>query len=106
MVPPAPLRAETVLFQRLELLLARYHFHRPEGQTPREFAVAAGGLLARSPATRPVAELPNRVVNSFYRLRFAGRGLDRPELETLEHSLAQLEAAIVAADSQEGAARE
>lgn len=105
-VPPAPLRAETVLFQRLELLLARYHFHRPEGQTPREFAVAAGGLLARSPATRPVAELPNRVVNSFYRLRFAGRGLDRPELETLEHSLAQLEAAIVAADSQEGAARE
>lgn len=102
----SPIRTETALFQRLESLLARYDFHRPEGQTPREFAQAAGGLLARSPATRPVAELPLGVVDSFYRLRFAGRGLDRPELETLEHSLAQLAAAIDAAESQEGAPQE
>lgn len=103
-ITPPP-RAETLLYGRLERMLGKLDFHRPEGQTPREYAAAAGGLLARSPATRAVADLPLGVVDAFYRLRFAGRGLDRPELETLEQSLARLEAALRAAEPQESAAR-
>ena len=102
----SPPRVETLLYGRLEAALAQHNFHRPEGQTPREFAVAAGGLLSGSRATQGVSQLPLGVVESFYRLRFAGRGLDKRELETLEQSLARLEAALFPADSSQGAMRE
>lgn len=98
-----PPRAETLLFRRLESILARRDFHRPHGQTPLEYATAARGHLARSPATRTVANLPRGVVDSFYRLRFAGQGLDKDELHLLEQSLARLEAAIAAGDNPAGA---
>jgi hypothetical protein len=103
--PSAP-RVETLLYGRLEKALARYDFHRPDGQTPREFALAAGSLLAGSRTTQHVAQLPLGVVESCYRLRFAGRGLDKLELQTLEQSLARLEAALAPADSSQGSKRE
>lgn len=100
---PAAPRAETLLFGRLERALAQHDFHRPEGQTPREFALAAGGLLSGSRATQHIAQLPLHVVESFYRIRFSGRGRDRGELELLEQSLARLETALAPANLAQGA---
>ena len=59
------------MLDRLELCLARRGLLRLAGQTPFEFALAAGGELAESVELMPLAALPRRVVEAFYRVRFA-----------------------------------
>jgi hypothetical protein len=80
-------------------LLARYA--RPAGsltpgpaQTPREFAAAAGEVLRTNPATAALADLPGRVADLLYRVRFGGQALDEEESRHLDAELGRLAAAL------------
>ncbi len=82
------------MYRRLEAALERLGLMREPAQTAHEFAMAAGGQLAERDEHRPLAQLPGRVVEAFYRVRFGGRTLDKPEAEAVEHALAELELAL------------
>lgn len=81
-------------YQRLERLLRRFGITRQPHQTHREFAAAAGGRLADVPHLQPVAGLPKRLVEAFYRVRFGGAVLDNTEAQAIEQALRDLEAAL------------
>jgi hypothetical protein len=90
---PAP-----VLLARLFKLLARHLGVRPEsGTTPRETAAAAAAVMRRRAATAPLAGLPGRVVELYYRFRFGGLPLDDAERRSVDDELGRLEAALRAA---------
>jgi transglutaminase-like putative cysteine protease len=86
--PPAASQIE--FYRRFESLLARHEMTRPASQTQREFALCAGGQLSESSATLPAANLPRRIVDLFYRVRFGGRPLDNREAQEVEQALAEL----------------
>jgi hypothetical protein len=80
---------------RLVALLARHISLRPApGQTPREFAEAAGQALQAQPGLASLAELPGRVVTLFYRVRFGGQTLREPEGRACHADLDRLAAAL------------
>lgn len=81
-------------YVQLEAALKRRKLARTPEQTPREFIVAACGELAELPATRGVSNLPRKIVDLFYRVRFGGRTLTDAERYDVEQSLAQLTAAL------------
>lgn len=81
-------------FEQFESLLARHGMLRLPHQTQREFALASGGQLAESPGTRPVATLPRRVVEAYYRVRFGGRDLDNAELVSVQQAISALAEAL------------
>jgi hypothetical protein len=83
-----------VFYERLEALLKRHGLLRSPSQTQREFAAAAGGRLADVPHLQPVAGVPRRVAEAFYRVRFGGPPLDSREEQAVEQSLRDLEAAL------------
>ncbi len=87
-------RSQSEMLDRLELCLARRGLLRLAGQTPFEFALAAGGELAESVELMPLAALPRRVVEAFYRVRFGARPLDNSEAKAVEHALRTLEARL------------
>ncbi len=62
-----------------------------DGQTPYEFALAAGGDLAERPGCNPLAALPRRIVEAFYRVRFGRHPLDSAEAQAVEQALSALE---------------
>jgi hypothetical protein len=84
-------RAQHDFVVRLERALARHGLVRATGQTHFEFAIAAGGELAESIDHIPLASLPRRVVEAFYRVRFGGRPLDNLEAKAVEQALCTLE---------------
>ena len=95
----SPARPVHVAFyQRLEELLDRRGLSRQAGQTQREFAIAAGGVLADAPQLQSVAGVPRRVANAFYQVRFGSAPLDNAQQQAVEQSLADLELALNAAD--------
>ena len=79
------------MYCRLERALARRGLLRLAGQTPYEFAIAAGGDLAESIEHIPLASMPRRVVEAFYRVRFGARPLDNSEAKAVEQALRTLE---------------
>jgi protein-glutamine gamma-glutamyltransferase len=87
-------QSKSEIYCRLERALARRGFAQLSGQTPLEFAVAAGGELAESIDHIPLASLPRRVVEAFYHVRFGGRPLDNSEADAVEHALRALEAKL------------
>jgi protein-glutamine gamma-glutamyltransferase len=63
--------AVAACYTRLVRLLARRgQLRRSADQTPRELAARARAALANCPATAAVADVPDRVVDLFYRVRF------------------------------------
>ena len=69
------------------------------GQTPREFAAAAALRFRSHAATQELADLPGRVVESYYRVRFGDQALGAEEaaeitrqLQTLRQRLVQVRA--------------
>jgi transglutaminase-like putative cysteine protease len=79
------LRDDAAIYPRLVRILARYTSLRPVfGQTPREYGIAAQIFLHARPALATVAELPVRVVDLFYRVRFGGRALDEEERQQID----------------------
>jgi hypothetical protein len=81
-------------YQRLERVLQAHGLRREPQQTQREFAIAAGGRLADVPHLQPVAGVPRRVVEAFYRVRFGQTPLDNSERLAVEQALGDLETAL------------
>ncbi len=81
-------------FGRLVELL-RHAGHRPTpGQTPAEFAAAAGDGLRANAATAPLAEVPRLWVAAYYDDRFGGRPITAARRDDLESLFARLRAAL------------
>ncbi len=93
---PPPLEAGPVLemYRRLESVLAPLGIVRSPSQTAYEFALAAGGELADRAEYQRLSPLPGRIVTAFYRLRFGGHTLDKPEAEAVEQALTELEVVL------------
>src|SRR5262249_25647833 len=87
----APPAGKESFYTRLVLLLGRHTPLRPAaGQTPREFGEEAHQFLQTMPGLAALADLPCRVVEVLYRVRFGGRPLSATEGQTLDTALDQL----------------
>jgi hypothetical protein len=80
--------------EMLRLLSRRLDLRPRVGQTPLEFAVAAGTALGQCPATVAWSPLPAAATRALYRMRFAGQALTADEEKTFRHQLAALAAAL------------
>ena len=83
-------RTMVEFYRRLEGLLARLGLTRLPSQTQREFARQAEVKIAALTGEHDLAGLPGKVVEAFYRVRFGGKPLDKPQAETVEQALTQL----------------
>jgi hypothetical protein len=79
---------------RLARALARSGHIWPPGATAREFAAAAGAMLATRPGTAALAELPTRVIGVYYAERFGGRPPDPAERRQIEGDVKNLETVL------------
>jgi transglutaminase-like putative cysteine protease len=95
-----PRASNSEIYGRLERVLAHHGYRRTSGQTPYEFALAAGGDLAERAGCSPLAALPRRVVEAFYRVRFGRHPLDSAEAQAVEHALSALERGLSQAASR------
>ncbi|HEY7326043.1 MAG TPA: transglutaminaseTgpA domain-containing protein [Gemmataceae bacterium] len=76
------------IYSRLVRILARNVSLRPRlAQTPREYVTEAHTLLLARPRWAALAELPRRVVDLFYRVRFGGRPLNAGERQEIKAEL-------------------
>jgi hypothetical protein len=81
-------RGDGAIYRRLVQILTRYVSLRPYvGQTPREYSVAAQSVLQTRPALAALAELPRRIVELFYRVRFGGQALNEGERQQIDTEL-------------------
>jgi hypothetical protein len=87
-------RLGLVFYWRLESLLARQGVIRRPGQTPRELAFAASSHLETFALTAPLAHTPQRLVETFYRVRFGGQDLDKQQRDAIEQALTALDTAL------------
>ena len=84
-------------YVRLVRVLESYGLQRPATETPREFARRAGLLLGdrvRDGDGRPLADVPGRVVEAFYRVRFGGLPLAAEVVAELDAQLDSLESGL------------
>ncbi len=77
-------------YRRLEQLLAQAGLRRAPGQTPLEFAVAAGEKLRQSIGRPDAAEIPVHVVELYYRVRFGYLAIDESESSAVEEQIRSL----------------
>jgi hypothetical protein len=96
--PRRPRGSSSEIYGRLERVLARHGYRRAEGQTPYEFALVAGGELAERPGCNPLAALPRRIVEAFYRVRF-GHHPHSAEAQAVEQALSTLERGLAQASA-------
>ncbi len=88
-------RVATVPFyQRLEATLARIGLQRAETQTQRQFAGLARQRLSQSPETAGLAEIPHRIVDAFYQVRFGQEVLGADQQAAIDQQLQQLEESL------------
>ncbi|MCC6124646.1 MAG: DUF3488 domain-containing protein [Pirellulales bacterium] len=80
-------RIEVEFYRRFELMLAKNGLSRPLGQTPREFAGAAGAWLAAETGEGRLTPLPARIVEAYYRVRFGCLPLDGNQSQEVEQML-------------------
>lgn len=86
-------------YRRLESILAKHGFRRHAQQTPGEFAVAVGNQLrgmAGDSDDKTLAEIPAKVVELFYQVRFGGDRLDTDDMQRLENWLGTLQRSLSA----------
>lgn len=82
-------------YARLVKVLSSCGLERPPGETPQEFARRASLYLAdRMAGDLPIREVPARVVDAFYSVRFGGEELAPGSLEALEARVDALEAVL------------
>ena len=77
-------RSGVEFYRHFEHVLSRHGLLRAAGQTPREFALAAGAQLVRRSGRAELAPLAVEVVEAFYRVRFGGQPLDPQAEQTVE----------------------
>ena len=84
----AGLTAGILFYRRLAQLLAEYDLERIPAETQNEFALRASRFLTGQPAPiQAVADVPQKIVDAFYRVRFGHRELDPDTLKELEEDL-------------------
>ena len=67
---------------------ADYDLERTPAETQHEFALRASRFLTGQPVQiQAVAEVPQKIVEAFYRVRFGHRDLDPDTLKELEENL-------------------
>jgi len=81
-------------YQRMETLLQAEGLHRLSWQTPLEFALTAGALLADRLQDPTWRYRPAQVVEAFYRVRFGCQELDAAQTQQVEHILESLKKAL------------
>ncbi len=79
-------------YHRFEQIFARSGMQRAAGQTPCEFAHAAGTRLATVSGRSELYTRAMQVVEAFYRVRFGRRELDPAAARTVERALEELTA--------------
>jgi hypothetical protein len=82
--------AHAEFYRRLEALLAEERLVRSASQTQREFASQAHDHLARRDQTAGIAQLPRRITDAYYQVRFGGLPLDNQETLAVEQALEEL----------------
>jgi transglutaminase-like putative cysteine protease len=90
-------RTETAwsFYPRMVELLTRHARLQPQpAQTPREFGEAARAALLGRPAAASLADLPGRVTDLFYRVRFGDLPLGDEEARVVRAELDQLAVAL------------
>lgn len=81
-----------LFYRKLAQILAELDLTRNSAETQHEFAVRASKLLSgQGDGAGTVADVPRKVVDAFYRVRFGHRELDPDTLEELERSLDSLQ---------------
>jgi hypothetical protein len=89
------LTAGVLSYRRLVQLLAAYDLKRNPAETQSEFAHRAYKfLIGQGPSTQPVADVPQQVVDAFYRVRFGHLELEPALLDELDLRLDALEASL------------
>jgi hypothetical protein len=89
------LTAGILFYRRLTQLLSQLELERSPAETQGEFASRAARLLADRGQSEPsVAEVPQQVVEAFYRVRFGHLELEPASLEALDARLDALEASL------------
>ncbi len=84
----AGVTAGILFYRRLTQMLADYDLERTAAETQNEFALRASRFLIGQPAqVQAVAEVPQKIVEAFYRVRFGHRDLDPDTLKELEENL-------------------
>jgi hypothetical protein len=87
----------TAFFPRLVATLRRTLGLEPGvGQTPGEFATAAGDRLRATPAAADLAEVPSEAANLYYRARFGDRPLTADERQAVDSRIDRLEKVLSA----------
>ncbi len=81
-------------YRRLEAILARRGLVRAASQTPHELALLAREKLTQTTGNPQVAQLPEQLVDTFYRVRFGHDSLDKFQYQAVEQALRQLERAF------------
>ncbi len=80
--------AGILFYRRLAQLLAEYELERSPAETQHEFAHRAFRFLSgQGTGTQDVAELPQKIVDAFYQVRFGHQDLSPETLDELERSL-------------------
>jgi len=96
--PPLDTTSRTagiLFYRRLAQMLAEYDLQRTPAETQSEFALRAHKFLAgQGPLTDPVADVPQQVVEAFYRVRFGHLELEPVSLQELDAQLDALEASL------------
>ena len=87
-------RPRIEFYRRFESMLAKRGIRRTKEQTPKEFALSAQEQLANLLPDAAVAELPAKIVDMFYQVRFGAEHLDNADTERLENWLGKLQQAL------------
>jgi hypothetical protein len=91
----AGLTAGILFYRRMAHLLAPYDLERTTAETHNEFALRATRFLTgHGASTQHVADVPQKIVDAFYQVRFGHRELDSESLNELESSLDVLESRL------------
>lgn len=85
------------LFERLELLLARYDIFRSHGETPREFGKHACEALREWLGEQPLQQMPQELVQTFYLVRYGQQKLPPDRFEHFDQQINELHAALLEA---------
>ena len=90
-------RSRIDFYVRLERLLRRHRWRRAPGQTPREFSAQVSHWIETQLDRPAVKNLPGKITEAYYQLRFGGRELTVSEEDSINQALAQLEQALAQA---------
>jgi transglutaminase-like putative cysteine protease len=91
----ASITAGTLFYRRMTQLLSAYDLERTPAETQNEFALRATKFLTgQGPTTSTVSDVPQQVVEAFYRVRFGHLELAPASLQELNTRLDALESRL------------